>query len=269
MHVNNDASAPHKVRIAQSFGKAARCYARHNRLQQQCAETLLHRLPNRLGVVLDAGCGPGVNAQALSARAACYYGFDLSAGMLAQAKEHFPQHTWLQGDLEQLPFAAECFDQIYVNLALQWADNLAGVLHQLIQCLKPGGTLVFSTVLEGSMAPLGPLFRRVTGHSHHNQFLPKPELLMCLQQVTAQARAVDACTTKFHTEHIGIPYVSMRDMLYDLKGIGANYQPAGRARLTREQLRQVEDGLECYRETDGMLYLNWHIGFVSITKSVA
>ena len=269
MQVNNDASAPHKVRIAQSFGKAARCYTQHNRLQQQCAETLMQSLPTSLGVVLDAGCGPGVNAQVLSARAVAYYGFDLSAGMLAQAQEQFPQLSWLQGDLEQLPFAPESFDQIYVNLALQWADNLASVLHQLIHCLKPGGTLAFSTVLEGSMAPLGSLFRRITGHSHHNQFLPKSELLTCLQQAIAEIGAPSVGLTKFHTEHIDIPYMSMRDMLNDLKGIGANYQPAGRARLTREQLRRVEEGLECYRETDGMLYLHWHIGFVNITKDIA
>lgn len=259
----------HKVHIAQSFGKAARCYAQHNRLQQQCAATLLHNLPSRLGVVLDAGCGPGVNTQALCARAATYYGFDLSAGMLAQAKEQFPQHSWLQGDLEQLPFVPESFDQIYVNLALQWTDCLAGVLQQLIQCLKPGGTLAFSTVLDGSMAPLGPLFRRVTGHSHHNQFLCKSELLTCIQQAILQTQASGSCSHEFHAKHIGIPYVSMREMLYDLKGIGANYQPAGRSRLTRGQLNRVEAELEHYREANGMLYLHWHIGFVSITKKIA
>ncbi|RUO49844.1 methyltransferase domain-containing protein [Pseudidiomarina donghaiensis] len=259
----------HKARIAESFGKAARRYAQHNRLQQQCAAMLLHRLPKRLGVVLDAGCGPGVNTHALSVRAATYYGFDLSAGMLAQAQEQFPQYNWLQGDLEQLPFAPESFDHIYVNLALQWTNSLADVLQQLLRCLKPGGTLAFSTVLEGSMAPLGRLFLRVTGHSHHNRFLRRSELLTYVQQVIAQTGVFAACSPKFDTEYIGIPYMNMRDMLYDLKGIGANYQPAGRARLTRKQLRQVEEDLECYRETDGLLYLNWHIGFVSITKAIA
>ncbi|CUA82854.1 methyltransferase domain-containing protein [Pseudidiomarina woesei] len=259
----------HKLQIAQSFGKAARCYTQHNRLQQQCAATLLQGLPSSLGVVLDAGCGPAVNTQALCARAQAYYGFDLSAGMLAQAQEQFPQHKWLQGDLEQLPFAPESFDQIYVNLALQWTDNLTIVLKQLIHCLKPHGTLVFSTVLDGSMAPIGPMFQRVTGHRHHNQFLRTSELLTCLQQAIAEVGASRACLAKFQTEQIAIPYASMRDMLYDLKGIGANYQPAGRARLTREQLRRVETGLESYRENDGMLYLQWRIGFVTITKNIA
>lgn len=259
----------HKAQIAHSFGKAARCYTQHNRLQQQCAETLLQSLPKNLGVVLDAGCGPGVNTQALSTRAEIYYGFDLSAGMLAQAQEQFPCQNWLQGDLEQLPFVPESFDHIYVNLALQWTENLVSALQQLIRCLKPGGTLVFSTVLDGSMAPLGPLFGRITGHCHHNKFLSQTELVQGVQQAIATVEPAALCCPKFRFEQISIPYVGMRDMLYDLKGIGANYQPAGRERLTRQQLIRVEEALEGYRETDGMLYLHWHIGFVSLSKCVA
>ena len=257
----------HKARIAQSFGKAAAVYTQHNRLQQHCAQHLLQRLPQQLGVVLDAGCGPAVNTHALSTRAEHYVGFDLSAGMLAHAQQYARQNSWVQGDIEQLPFAANSFDQIYINLALQWAGDLAATLKQLVYCLKPHGKLVFSTVLDGSMAPLGALFKRHTGHCHHNQFLTMSALknvVATLQQDVNDAMPRSHLTTRIVNKHIAIPYVGLTDMLRDLKGIGANYQPAGAKPLTRKQLKQVERSFENHRNSDGMLYLTWSIGFVEV-----
>lgn len=255
----------HKARIAQNFGKAAAIYTQHNRLQQICAQHLMQRLPQQLGVVLDAGCGPAVNTHALSARAQHYVGFDLSAGMLAHAQTFARKNSWVQGDIEQLPFAANSFDQIYINLALQWAGDLAATLRQLIYCLKPNGKLVFSTVLDGSMAPLGALFKRHTGHCHHNQFLTMRALEHILVTLQQGNHAAAQLSTRVVNKHIAIPYIGLTEMLRDLKGIGANYQPAGVKRLTRNQLRQVEKSLENHRLNDGMLYLTWSIGFVEIT----
>lgn len=260
----------HKLRLAQSFGKAALCYTQHNRLQQQCAERLLAKLPPTLGRVLDGGCGPAVNTATLAERSRAYVGFDLSEGMLAAAKAEFPAMTWVQGDLEQLPFADDSFDHIFINLALQWSSDLHTTLTQLMRCLKPQGRLVFSTVLDGSMAPLGTVFKAVTGHARHNSFCALGHLQNVVRHVSGRGvvKGVENGSVKagVQTAKLAIPYLNLRDMLHDLKGIGANYQPAGHQPLTRAQLAATEDALENYREDDGKLYLHWHVAFVEITK---
>lgn len=255
----------HKQHIANRFSKAAAIYTQHNRLQQQCAEQLQAWLRPELGVVLDAGCGPAVNTQVLHERADTYVGFDLSAGMLAQAQQCFPTLQWVQGDIEQVPFAASSIDTLFMNLAVQWVGDLRATLGQLLHCLKPRGQVVLSTILDGSMAPLGTCFKQVTGHPHHNQFMTEQQLHLSLADLKAQF-ADSGLQTRVEIKPISVSYLTLRDMLYDLKGIGANYQPRGQQPLTRAQLRAVEQELESFREADWRLPLNWKIAFVELLK---
>ncbi|WP_417658355.1 methyltransferase domain-containing protein [Pseudidiomarina sp.] len=249
----------HKSKIAQHFSKAATSYCDHNSLQRQCAETLLQMLPQYTGVTVDAGCGPGVNTLALQQRASHYIGLDFAAGMLQQAQAGYADGCWVQADIEALPFAERCIDTIYANLAVQWVTDLSKTLQQLVDCLKPSGRAVVSTVLDGSLAPLGSCFQRVTGSERHNKFINT-------RQLDAYLGSLRGVTWRCTQQSIAVPYHQVRDMLHDLKGIGANYTMQQTRGLTKSQLGAVETAMEAHRSSDGVLYLRWEIAFIELIK---
>lgn len=250
----------HKSKIAQHFSRAATSYCNHNSLQRQCAETLLQMLPQNSGVTVDAGCGPGVNTLALQRRASHYIGLDFAAGMLQQAQAGYADgSSWVQADIEALPFAERSIDTIYANLAVQWVTDLPRTLQQVVDCLKPSGRAVLSTVMDGSLAPLGGCFQRVTGNVRHNKFIDTQQLDACL-------KGLKGVTWRCTQQSIAVPYQQVRDMLHDLKGIGANYTLHQTRRLTKSQLSAVETAMEAHRSTDGALFLHWKIAFVELIK---
>lgn len=249
----------HKQKIAAHFSRAAQSYQHHNGLQRWCANRLLNWLPASTGMTADIGCGPAVNTDALLARTNHYIGVDIASGMLSAAQSKYPENTWIRADLEQLPFQEAAIDTIYANLAVQWADDLAATLKQWLQLLRPSGCIVASTVLSGSLSPLANYFQQYTGAKRHNRFYSTTTLHQILS-------ALDGVSVQFEVEQVTMPYQSVRSMLYDLKGIGANYQPQPQQPLTRKNLSQVEEAMEIHRTHDGMLPLTWSIGFIKLTK---
>jgi SAM-dependent methyltransferase len=98
--------------------------------------------------VLDAGCGPGLYAEALVAGGAEVVGFDASAEMVRLAGRRvrppstFRAHAlgepidWLDDD---------SFDAAILALVIHHVDDRVGALRELFRVLRPGGVLVVST----------------------------------------------------------------------------------------------------------------------------
>ena len=119
-------------RIAHYFSKAAADYTRHHAIQQTVGGQLLERLQPVAGRLLDIGCGPASFYPQLSALAAQYYGVDVAAGMLEQARRQTPVTVpLLQGSAERLPFAADQFDACFANLSLQWCARLESAIAEM------------------------------------------------------------------------------------------------------------------------------------------
>jgi malonyl-CoA O-methyltransferase len=249
----------HKVAIASHFSRAAQSYEHHNLLQRWCAARLIEWLPAATGLTADIGCGPAVNTEALLARTKHYIGIDIASGMLAKAQRNYPNQSWLRADLEALPFAAASIDTLYANLAVQWADDLTATLNHWLSVLRPSGTVVISTILAGSLTPLADYFQQYTCAPRHNHFYSASTLQQILSNVSG-------ATVQFEVEQITIPYLTVRAMLYDLKGIGANYQQQRQQPLTRSQLACVEAAMESHRDRTGNLPLHWVVGFIKLTK---
>jgi len=99
--------------------------------------------------VLDAGIGTGAFAAALASRCrqACdLTGVDVSSEMLRQAEKHLESSgiyaNLIQGDINDLPFAADAFDVILVAHVIEHMASPEATLAELCRVLKPGGVLI-------------------------------------------------------------------------------------------------------------------------------
>ncbi|PWH17568.1 MAG: methyltransferase type 11 [Anaerolineae bacterium] len=92
------------------------------------------------GLVLDAGGGTGRVAAALRPYARDVVVADVSAGMLAQARNK--QLTGLRAPSERLPFPENTFPRIIMVDALHHVSNQRQTLAELWRVLQPGGRLV-------------------------------------------------------------------------------------------------------------------------------
>ncbi len=103
---------------------------------------------------LDAACGTGRHARALTARGHEVTGVDLTPEMLERARASVPGASFVQADLRTLPFEDGDFELVVCGLALSHLPDLDRAVGELARVLKPGGPLVVS-VLHPFQALLG------------------------------------------------------------------------------------------------------------------
>lgn len=110
--------------------------------------TLKSMLPGMAGKrVIDLGCGFGWFCRfAREAGAATVLGLDVSANMLARAREMTSDAaiTYRQADLETLDLPAASFDLAYSSLTLHYLEKLGALFATVHRALAPGGHFVFS-----------------------------------------------------------------------------------------------------------------------------
>jgi ubiquinone/menaquinone biosynthesis C-methylase UbiE len=102
--------------------------------------------------VLDAGCGTGNYAHALSGEVGKVHGIDLSKGMLRRAQEKLPGGALLvQGSVCALPYRGDSFDAVLCHFVLHHLDpgedfaDLRRALAEFARVLRPGGVLCLQT----------------------------------------------------------------------------------------------------------------------------
>ena len=95
--------------------------------------------------VLDEGCGTGAVLALLSERypEKHYTGIDLSPEMIAVASDKkMPNVTFVCGDCETLPFAAESFDVITCSMSFHHYPHPLDFFKSCKRVLRPGGRLI-------------------------------------------------------------------------------------------------------------------------------
>ncbi len=86
--------------------------------------------------VLDVGTGSGVFAEAFGQSARQVVGIDISAEMLAVARELVPQAAFQQASMENLPFADKAFDLVFLGQVLHEADDMQRALAEAFRCAR-------------------------------------------------------------------------------------------------------------------------------------
>ena len=101
--------------------------------------------------ILDIGCGTGRDSRALSEEGFKLTGIDLSPEMLAEARRHAADLTYLQLDIEQLERLGQTFDAAWANASLLHLPkrSLPAVLRQIADKLTDNGPL-FVRVKQGT-----------------------------------------------------------------------------------------------------------------------
>jgi SAM-dependent methyltransferase len=94
------------------------------------------------GLVADLGCGPARHGQTLAGLGLQVVGVDLSAGMVAIARQRLPGRI-AQGDLRHLPIATAALDGVWSAAALLHVPrtDVPAVLAEFRRVLRPGGAL--------------------------------------------------------------------------------------------------------------------------------
>jgi SAM-dependent methyltransferase len=110
-------------------------------------QKFLERVPP-CSTLLSAACGAGRYDGMLLEAGHSVVGIDQSAGMLAQAKERFPEVRYEKLGLQEMDFR-EVFDGAICIDAMEHIcpEDWPGILRGFMEALKPNGVLYFTVVL--------------------------------------------------------------------------------------------------------------------------
>ena len=112
-------------------------------------QKFLERVPPHSNL-LSAGCGAGKYDGMLLEAGHSVVGIDQSEGMLARAREHFPEVRYEKIGLQEMDFR-EAFDGVICIDAMEHIcpEDWPGILRKFREALKPGGVLYFTVDLGG------------------------------------------------------------------------------------------------------------------------
>src|SRR5689334_22112425 len=124
-------------------------------IERPVIESLLGELSG--ASALDLGCGSGTYATRLAARGARVVGVDLSATMLALARDRAQARQvaleMLVADINKpLPFSSAQFDLVFTATALHYVEDLRSVLREMARVMRPQGRLLASVLHPMSTA---------------------------------------------------------------------------------------------------------------------
>lgn len=222
---------PPKATIARDFGSASRTYNPAARLQRYMGQVLLDQLKEKLFQaqcmddlqVLDLGSGTGwFTGQLAAIPGSQVTGIDIAAGMLRYARSANPTCIrWIEADAEALPLPDNSMDVVFSNLMIQWCRDPASVLSECRRVLRPGGRLLVSTLLEGTLDELREAWSSADPeHQHVNRFQSEARFReQAFETLPAPQLAI---------ETISLDYPSPLALLSELKAIGAGYKGASR-----------------------------------------
>lgn len=254
-----------KYKVRRNFDRAAVTYDAAAVLQQEVATRTLERfdfIKQQPHSILDLGCGTGLLTLGLMQRfaKATISALDLAPGMLSVLKGKIPLRRRISNrpklicaDAEQLPIKDNSYDLVVSGLTLQWCNQPDQVFSEVMRVLKPGGLFMFTTFGPDTLKELRECWSKVDDYSHVSTFLDMHDLGDALMRHQYAEPVMDA-------ERLCLTYKDVRQLLQELKCIGANNVTAGcNKKLTaKSRLLALEKAYEGYRD-QGLIPASYEI----------
>lgn len=99
----------------------------------------------KLGLVLDVGCGTGLLFDYVADKAETVIGVDLSRKTLLKAKEHAKKFQYMHlvlADADKLPFPENFFNHVFAFTLLQNMPNPFATLKEIVRVAKANSVVV-------------------------------------------------------------------------------------------------------------------------------
>ncbi|CAM8310840.1 UbiE Methylase involved in ubiquinone/menaquinone biosynthesis [Candidatus Methylopumilus universalis] len=247
-----------KKRVQASFNKASALYQDSAVLQQHVLEEMFLRLKllkNNPDNILDLGCGPGNAGPDLkdTYKPHDLIYLDFAYDMLKKAEEKNRDHflkafsrktaqQFICADMEAIPLVENSIDMVWSNLSLQWCNDLDRVFVQIEKILTSNGLFIFSTFGPSTLHELRASLASFSQYSHVNQFIDMHDIGDALIRCGFSDPVLDV-------DVYTLTYNTFKDIMYDLKHIGARNALQGRAKAMTGKgfLYQLEKFYEVYR----------------------
>jgi len=233
----SDTLAVDKRMVRRSFEQAAATYDAAAVLQNEVCRRMLARLDYiklEPATILDAGSGTGNAVAGLLARysRARVIALDLALAMARRARARRPWWRGLFerggarlaavcGDIDQLPLASACAGMVWSNLAIQWSNEPQRAFAEMHRVLAPGGLLLFSSFGPDTLKELRAAFQSVDRHTHVHRFTD-------MHDVGDMLVACGFADPVMDMEVVTLTYADVRELMRDLKAIGAHNVTRGR-----------------------------------------
>ena len=125
------------------YGEAnGRNYHFHVRQQR-----VMDLLPQKLGRVVDLGCGPGVMVEAVLERGGAFDGIDLSPEMVREAIDKYGSRkgvTFREGNCERVELPESDCDQVIAMGLIEYLLTPDTAFSEISRILRPGGTAIIT-----------------------------------------------------------------------------------------------------------------------------
>lgn len=240
--------------MRQAFNNAAKDYDAHAVLQKTVADRLIEsfdQIKINPAVILDLGSGLGYGSRQLKQqfKKAHIYQADISEEMLKSARNNetrfFSKDHFLCANAKQIPLANESIDLVFSNLMLQWSNEPDQVFNEVCRVLKPNGGFVFTTFGPNTLKELRESWKQVDDGIHVNAFTDMHDIGDALIRNGLEAPVLS-------TENIILTYDECKQLMCDLKNIGAHNVNYGRRKtLTgKKRLEKVLQHYERYRSNN-------------------
>jgi malonyl-CoA O-methyltransferase len=240
--------------VREAFNLAAKNYDDFSLLQQTITSRLIEsfeQIKVKPALILDLGAGTGHGSRKLKKqfKKAQIYQLDLSTEMLKgsrrQLSHFFSKNHFLCADANQIPLADSSFDLVFSSLMLQWCNDPDAVFAEIKRVLKPGGVFLFTSFGPDTLKELRASWQQADNEVHVNAFTDMHDIGDSLIRNGMHAPVLS-------NEHIILTYDECKQLMHELKNIGAHNVNNGRRKtLTgKQRLQKVIKHYESYRQNN-------------------
>jgi len=143
--------------------------------------------------VLDVGCGAGATLRHVTAAYGLTgFGVDVSAELIAQARQTNSQVGWMRAQGESLPFASESMDVVLSECTLSIFE-MESALSECVRTLKRGGGFIASDLYARNESGVEAL-RQIPSGTCISAAMPKNEILEKIESCGLQVSIWQDCS---------------------------------------------------------------------------